>query len=88
MHSLETMCSLREALAAEAASDSIMSGIMPSSRIEGANAVHELASRLSQDAAERLYVPPLARSSLFITPVFSTHVFIGCLVPWLNEFCF
>jgi hypothetical protein len=55
LRSLESLCNLREALAAEAAGDSVMSGIVSASRVEGPSAVHDLTARLAQDAAERLY---------------------------------
>lgn len=55
LRSLESLCNLREALAAEAAGDSVLSGIVSSSRVEGPSAVHDLTARLAQDAAERLY---------------------------------
>jgi hypothetical protein len=58
LRSLESLCNLREALAAEAAGDSVMSGIVSASRVEGPSAVHDLTARLAQDAAERLYSFP------------------------------
>jgi hypothetical protein len=63
---------LREALAAEAAGDSVLSGIVSSSRVEGPSAVHDLTARLAQDAAERLYLPTTTTTFL---PIGSSFIF-------------